>query len=214
MATPEAQPGDVTRFTHILDRVRSGDPRALDDLIDRAAGRVYRIVHYYLRGSYRDAAKGCETEDLSQHVWAKVSEKFRAKPDCVSVNTLQFHAFVTKLIQNAARDVARKVRGPKFQTQHPDRKLFDDDAPPVADPTPHDAVERRIEARALVERLIATLSEGEQLLINASFIEGEPVEAIASDLGISPEAARKRIARALDKLRKAGGPGLWESVAG
>lgn len=67
---------------------------------------------------------------------------------------------------------------------------------------------RKQEIRDLWDAIVSCLEPQEAALIDQYFIQGETLETIASDLGVSVSTVSRRLAEARRKLRK--GLGAWD----
>lgn len=76
--------------------------------------------------------------------------------------------------------------------------------PRYPEPSPETVVVRNAEQAELVEAL-ATLAPGDREVLRLRAYEGLTLSQIAVVLGCTPEAAKKRSARAMKRLRKAAG---------
>ncbi len=72
------------------------------------------------------------------------------------------------------------------------------------------AQSKSLDAETMLARLLAHLSESDQLMIKMRNLEDLPYAFIAETLGVREEACRQRHKRALDRLRAVGGSELDE----
>lgn len=95
-----------------------------------------------------------------------------------------------RVCRNARRAAGSRIHHNQEAAVHMAAQRAHADAPPAwADARPH------------LDAAIATLNAAEREVVIGHFLEGLPQTAVASRLGISENAARKRIANAVNKLR-------------
>ncbi len=190
----ETGPG-TTHFARLLDRIRSGDTSARDELIRDAYRRVHRRAHYILRGSFPNAMS-IETDD----VVSLSLENFARKIGAGIESMFETPAGALRLCRRRhpsrhhRRDPPRA--GPCFRTQFPDAQVPDGMTDARTRPFGNGVL-----LRLSYEELVESLPEAEQHLINFRYIREMTVEEIASVLGESRKSVGRRLRAILLKLR-------------
>jgi RNA polymerase sigma-70 factor (ECF subfamily) len=158
------------------------DPEAFVALYDRYFDQVFGYVR--LRIGDRPTS-----EDVTSQVFVTALAKldgFRGHGP--------FAAWLFRIARNAARSEQRRRR-----------PVGDADAllasRPAADPGPAEVALAR-ERRARLHAALAGLSPDEQHLVALRYGAGVSFEEVASSLGIAPGAARVRMHRVIEKLRR------------
>ena len=172
---------------HLLDRARSGDQEALEQLFGRYLKPLQRWARGRLPGWARDLA---DTDDLVQDTLVQTFKKIDGfEPR--RVGALQ--AYLRQAVLNRIRDELRRKR------RQPEMAELDglevDRAPsPVEEAIGHEAVDR-------YERALTRLRREEREAIIARVEMGYSYEELAEALGKpSADAARKAAERALVRL--------------
>lgn len=182
------EPGhDLESTTKLIVRIRQGDNRARDELMQRYLGTLRRWAH----GRLPLRARGLtDTDDLVQ------STLIRALNRLGSFEPRQegaFLAYLRKVLLNQIRDEIRRVG------RRPARGELESE-PPAADRSPLEAAI----GRETVERYEAVLSQLKEeqreaiiLRLELGFTYQQIAEALGSD---SPNAVRMMVTRALVRL--------------
>ena len=162
----------------VYERFVRGDLRAFEVLFSRhqqeVFGWAYRIV--------RDRS---EAEDLTVETFWRIYVA-RACFD----ETRSFGAWARRIATNLALNRLRTLR------RH-EPLLSEPRAPRTSDPVELE------ELRANIESALADLSPKLRLVATLALVEKLPYAEIAESLGLSREAAKSRVFRAVRKLRKA-----------
>jgi RNA polymerase sigma-70 factor, ECF subfamily len=158
-------------------RFAEGHPDAFESLFRQYQGDVYRWIVRIVR----DPAAA---EDLTvETFWRMHRARARFNPEGNG------GAWLRRIATNAALDHLR----------HAKRQVpLSEDLP--ADATPDSAVQR--ETRQAIQRALAQLSPRFRVVAQLGLIEGEPYGEIAGALGISLNAVKIRMFRAVRLLRK------------
>ena len=183
-------PDEGTDMTACLERVRAGDNAAARDLVDALAPLVGKIVGAHL--PWRLSA-----DDLRQEIFMKVFARLDQYAGVVP-----FEHWVARVALNTCRDHqrgeqrSREVRWTDLGEQ--EAAVLESIAHETAAP---DATEG-IAARELAERLLATLSPDDRLVVTMLDLERRTAAEVRELTGWSITGIRVRAFRARRKLRK------------
>jgi RNA polymerase sigma-70 factor (ECF subfamily) len=177
-------------FASLLRRVRGGDEEAATRLVQRYEPAIRRVVRMRLADS--NLRRRLDSMDICQSVLA--SFFVRA---ALGQYELRSPADLVKLLGVMARNkVADQARKPRIPRQAP-AAPGDFEELASAGPSPsHQAA-----MRDLLEQVRAQLTEEERQIAERRALGREWTE-IAAELGGSPEALRKQLARALDRVAR------------
>jgi RNA polymerase sigma-70 factor (ECF subfamily) len=180
-ASPHASPGVEER---LIERSRSGDLAAFDQLVERH----YTSVHAVAR---RLSPSPDDAEDVAQEVflaaWKQIS---------------RFHqraSFRTWLIAICVRQCAARVRTTRPRPLSLDEPLVDEPAAP-SDGSPASTLERR-EREAALHRAIGALPRAQREAVVLHYFGGLTCADTASAMGISAGAVMTHLFRARKTLR-------------
>jgi RNA polymerase sigma factor (sigma-70 family) len=177
-------------FSRLLERARDGDRQALDLLWARhqagVRGLLARRMSPLLRAGY-------DTDDLAQSVFA---EMLRDLPRFEDRGEEKFRHWLYIKAENKVRGKLRRtLRRGRIRASHGTARLGSEGA--RSEDLPEAAEERSRLASALED-----LDETSRAVVRLKHDQGLGYEEIADCLGLaSPEAARKRHARALLDLK-------------
>lgn len=158
-------------------RFAEGHPDAFESLFREYQRDVYRWIVRIVRDS-------AAAEDLTvETFWRMYRARARFNPEGNSA------AWLRRIATNAALD---HLRHAKRQMPLPE------DMPAV--PTPDSAVQN--ETRLAIQRALAQLSPRLRVIVQLGLVEDEPYNEIAAALGISLNAVKIRMFRAVRLLRK------------
>jgi RNA polymerase sigma-70 factor, ECF subfamily len=173
----------------VLAQARAGNREAFRTLVERHSRAVFRVA-YRLTGNRQDA------EDVVQSTFLKAYTelpRFEARSG--------FATWLHRIAANCAVDLLRK---------RPRRTVAqgDDDAAPIIDRMPSaDADPERLaagrELRRRLEEAMTELTPLERAAFTLRHLEQQPIEVIASTLGLNSAATRHGIFRAVAKMRRA-----------
>lgn len=189
----------------------SGVPLAVDDDIGaRTRGRIGRLEEQAVVGEFTDfyrahlkviyrflyarAPTAQDAEDLAQTVFFKA---YRARAGFRGDEAAQV-AWLFRIARNETASWYRRRRDEPTAIEH----IYASGWEPVdPDPGPEAQAVFAEDQRALA-RLVGQLSKDDQELIQLRFAAGLTSAQIAIVLGCSAGAARQRLHRAIDRLRK------------
>ncbi len=183
----EERAAEIGEDMELVRAAAEGENRALELLIRRHAGQVYRIA-------LRICGNPTDAEDVAQEVFLKLYRslgKFQGESS--------FRTFLYRVTTNAALDF---LRGRKRREAVP---LETEENSPLAvlpdpDALPDEQLERR-ELQRAVRRGIAKLPAGQRTALALRELEGLSYSEIALVLGLSEGTVKSRIARGRERLR-------------
>lgn len=173
-----------------MSRLAQGHDEALNELMERHAGRLY---HYLIRALQDET----DAEDLAQETFARVF-LHRARFDTEK----KFSTWLYTIATNLARDRIR------HHSRHPSVSIeaADDNEPglknvlPSGAPDPTEVLELK-ERAAAVRRALAALPEELRVPLVLAEYENQSHSKIAAVLECSPKAVEMRIYHARQQLR-------------
>ena len=182
----------------LLIRLRSGDPAAVTDFVDRYKEQVCRQTRITLRHSIaRTNGDTFQTmvESMFNSVLHRLITKIReGELDC----DLRPVAYMSRMIQNRWLNQKRK------EDRHKHEAVENLDTLRVSDSLPDDVV-AETELVEKYARLMGELTEWEQSLVKFRLNEQLPYSEISKVLFVSEHVLRARFADVVKKLRKLGG---------
>lgn len=159
---------------------RSGDEDAFAELVRRRLPLVYSTA---LRRLGPDTTAA---EDVAQSVFVELARQARVLAD---------HPVLAGwLYTTASRMAANHSRG-RFRRQLREQTLMQPEATP---PAPEINWEK---VKPVLDDALQQLPEADRQAVVLRFLEGRDFRSIGAELGLGADAARMRVARALDKLR-------------
>jgi RNA polymerase sigma-70 factor (ECF subfamily) len=171
----------------------NGDADAIGRFYDEHVDGLYAFVYYRVG---RDASLA---EDVVQNTFALALERNAAyDPSRGSIA-----AWLTILSRNVIRDHLRAHRRADELAATWDRidhSLAQVYQALADEPLPGDVLERA-ETRDLVNMAIAHLPEQYRQVLARKYVDGEPIETLAGELGISIDATKSLLARARRAFR-------------
>jgi len=177
----------------LLEWLRAGDERGVEELVNRYGGWIYRVARRLLNDT-RDAEEA--TQDVLLTVVRKI-QTFRGEA--------AFSSWLYRIAVNAAYQRLRAKRARPEVPLEAFLPVFDEEgrlAEPVADWSAQlEDPAVAAEARAAIERAIGRLPEESRLVILLHDVEGLPNEEVAQILGLTVAAAKSRLHRARLVLR-------------
>jgi RNA polymerase sigma-70 factor, ECF subfamily len=186
----------TTHFGRILERIRSGDPTANEQLINDAYRRVHDLAHFILRGEFSEARRGIETDDVVIETLERFRVRLRDGLMRVPDNPAEMFGYAATIIRRLVIDEVRRRAGPRFRTQFPDGELPQDQQD-VSSNGRNDAVLERL----AMQEAVARLSDDERKLIDLKFVWSMNDDEIAAEVKCDPSTVRRRMRGLLKKLR-------------
>lgn len=163
----------------MVERAGRGDHDAFALLVTAAAARLDAAARLILRD--RELAR-----DAVQNALVRAWRDLPGLRD-----PERFDAWLHRLLVNACLDEVRRRR----------RRPIEVDLEPFDAPVPGDDA-RRLADRELMEAALARLDPEHRALVVLHYYLGYPLPEAASSLGISLAAAKSRLHRAMEALRK------------
>jgi RNA polymerase sigma-70 factor, ECF subfamily len=172
----------------LIERARSGDPRAFDDLARREERALYRHAA-------RIVGPGADAEDVVQDAFLSAWRSIR------SFEGTSFRAWLFRIVTNRALD---RVRSRKRRAELPLEPADDEEvtwAEPVA-PGPELAdIAASREALAVVEEALRDIPEDQRAALLLRDVEGFAYEEIAVMTSVEIGTVKSRIYRARVAVR-------------
>lgn len=160
----------------LMLRYQQGDYLAFEEIYRRHSGRVYG----YLRSRL---AQKSEASDLLQIIFMKVHRsRERYRPE------MPFLPWLYAVSRNVLTDFLRSVQRAPLLVEVPDHLA---------------AKEKEVSSGPTAEDGLAKLDESERQLVNMRFNDELSFDEIAAALDVTPVTARKRLSRAIQKIRSA-----------
>jgi RNA polymerase sigma factor (sigma-70 family) len=171
--------------TELLQRyARARDEQAFGELVRRHLSFVYRTAARQLDGDEHRA------QDVAQVVFALVARR-SAVLSAHHCFAGWLHTTTCHTVRNLRRqEQRRRIREEAAMKMHDD----------ATDPTPALAVDTE-RLRAGLDEAMSRLNAADREAILLRFFQGRPFAEIGRTLRLSEDAARMRVARALDRLR-------------
>jgi RNA polymerase sigma-70 factor (ECF subfamily) len=176
-----------------LRAARAGDRAAIGRFYDAHVDGLFAFVFYRVG---RDQSLA---EDIVQETFAiALSREADYKPERGSVGS-----WLTVLSRNVVRDHLRAhQRSDELQStwERIDATLAQTFASMAEHPLPGEVLERA-ETRDLVQMAVANLPEQYKTALTRKYVDGESLETLAGELGISVDATKSLLARARRAFR-------------
>lgn len=194
--TPRTMPSLFRRLfrrSTDLDAARAGDRDAIGRFYDAHVDGLYTFVFFRVG---RDASLA---EDVVQETFA-IALSRRAEYDEARGST---QSWLSVLSRNVIRDHLRAhQKSDELQAtwDRIDATLAQTFAAMAEHPLPGEVLERA-ETRDLVQMAIANLPEQYRVALQRKYVDGESLETLAGELGISVDATKSLLARARRAFR-------------
>lgn len=186
---------DDDHLAALLARLRAGDLGVRDELVTAISGRLERLAHNMLRGSFGRVGRWADTGDVFQgaavRLWTSLAQ---VRPESV----LHFHRLSAQHVRRELIDLARHYYGPqglgaRYETPAADRP--DTPSPPVDPVAPTPTPDPPVDPAAL-HTAVAALPEEEAVVTDLLFYQGLNQEAAARNLGVDVRTVQRRWSRA------------------
>ena len=185
----ERAPGGAAADEAILDRVRAGDPAAIDDLLERAHD-VARRYSQAVCGRAPDSDDAMQEALLRTFRHAKSIREARA-----------FRAWLYRTVKNACLIGRRRRAAMPSILSSLDEAAAEGYEPADASPTPADLF-ATAESRETVRQALSSLQPSYREAVFLRDLEGLSTREVAHVLGISEANVKVRLHRAHAQLRK------------
>lgn len=160
----------------LLERYQSGDFEGFDLFYRRNSQMIFAFLLTRLR--FR-----VDAEEAFQDTFLKIHRAI------VTYDPAQpALGWVFTIARNAALDIMRRRRR---QPVNFNMDEFSENS----------GIEECVSAKEQLAQLVEKISDAERSLLKARFLDDEPFENIADDLGISAENTRQKLSRLLKKIR-------------
>lgn len=181
------------RTTNLLSRARTGDKKALIELVQRDVAWLSAHVHHHL-GSVRSIK---ETQDVVQDVMMKL---LTSGPPLRAMTRPMLRAMLKTIVHNLlATQAGKGARLPALPGEETLLEVIQGRA--WFGETPADLAAHREERDAF--RLALLLQPGvDQDLLRARYVKGLPWKEVGAKFGLSADDARMRCSRAYARLRQ------------
>jgi len=186
-AADEAAEREARRDAELVERLRKGDTKALEELYHRHRERAYAIA-YRLVGSREDALDVIQESFI--HVLRGI-QTFRGQSS--------FRTWLYRIVTHAALDYRRWRSLRATESLDSERALEPIDA--SGQPLPQDTAADR-DLAAAIDKALANVSEKNRAALVLFAIEGMSYKEIADVLGISVGTVMSRIFNARQRLRE------------
>ena len=172
-----------------MNRVASGEERAIDDLYDRFGSLVYRMA-------YQTMPSRADAEDVVQEVFVRLWQTApRYDPKRA--------ALVTWVMLIARRHMVDRLR--RMQARLRPSALDEAWSPPDDSPAPAAGIEQDERFGIILERL-KHLPELQQTVVKRAYLGGQTLKQIGHELGIPLGTVKSALSRALVRLRESASP--------
>lgn len=173
--------------------VQEGSEPAFTELVERHLNLVFAAALRQVGGDRHLA------QDVAQTVFTDLARQ---------ASTLSARENVAGWLYTSARFAASKVVRTEQRRHAREQKAFS-----MADP--NDDAPAWEQIQPVLDEAIHDLNAGDRNALVLRFFQGKPLDQVGSDLGVTGDAARMRIDRALEKLKKLlGRRGVTTTVAG
>jgi RNA polymerase sigma-70 factor (ECF subfamily) len=179
-------------FQQLIQRVRAGDDAAATELMRRYEPAVRRVARIRLGAAHMQRL--LDSLDICQSVFA--SFFVRAALGQFELDSPE--QLLSLLVSMSRRKVIDQVRG-AAAARRDYRRLEADDVTERACPAPDPTPSQQVAAAELLQEFRRRMSADERRLAEQRSA-GRDWNQIAEDTGGSPEALRKQLARAVDRI--------------
>lgn len=183
---------ETVPFAELMRRVRAGDQNAATDLVRRYEPAIRRVIRFRLSdtrlGAVFDSMDVCQSVMASFFVRAASGQYDLQEPE-------QLQKLLVAMARNKLAFQVRKQRAQRRDIRKQVGGLLED----LALPAPIDTPSRQVADADLLMAVHRKLSDEEKQLVECRN-QGMEWSDIAAKLGGSPEALRKQLARALDRI--------------
>jgi RNA polymerase sigma-70 factor (ECF subfamily) len=165
----------------LVERCRSGDERAFQELVDRYKDLVYALIARTLQDRSR-------AEDLAQDVFLRIHRGLPYFRGEARLSTWIYRIVANVCLQDAARPTAMPLDASR--------------EPHARRTSAHDRQFGDLELKDRLEKAIARLPPNARLLVAAHYLEGVRYEDLAEALQLPLGTVKTQLYRAKQQLRR------------
>ena len=180
------------RLAEMMNRLRAGDHAAAAELVAAYEPELRRYVR--IRMSSPQMRRLVESADISQSVFAKFFVDIQSEAGRPE-SPQQLRRLLITMTRNKINDYVRHHKAAKRDIRRVEADVAAIESACDKAPTPHEALVNK----ETLEAVRAEMTDEELALVNAR-LDGQAWSGIATELGVSPEAARKRFARTIESV--------------
>ncbi len=184
---------DDQEFIDLIRRVRLGEPEAAGQLIRQFEPEIRRKIRTWIRMRHPDLRSIVETMDIYQSVLANFFVR-AASGQFDLDDPERVLGLLVVMARNKLNSLTRDHRRQRRDLRRTE-SLGDDAGGDGGDPSPS----RIVAGRELLALALSRLSEEERRVVDLR-TSGSSWDAVATDLGGTPEGRRKQLARALSRV--------------
>jgi RNA polymerase sigma factor (sigma-70 family) len=177
-------PGSILMTTPLQDYINTGSPEAFRQIVETHLNAVYSQCRRQLRDADR-------AEEATQIVFVTLARRVRELRPGVLLGGWLF---------NTARYVCSRERRTERRRLTRERKAAEMRHETI-EQTSRSSSDLRAEAEGLLDDALAKLSERDRAVILCRFFDGRSLRDVGAQLGVSEDAAKQRVSRAVEKLR-------------
>jgi RNA polymerase sigma-70 factor (ECF subfamily) len=193
---------DTVVMTDLLQRWREGDRSAADRLLHAVERRLEQLARKMLRG-YPRVRSGADTNDVLQNALLRLLQTLsRVAP----ASTREFYSLASLQIRRELIDLARRFRGPKYNTVLPSHAIRDQQADPdsssdfLARTPSQDEGPEELELWRRFHEAVEGLPADEREVVSLTFYHGWTRPEIARLLQVSDKTVRRKWTAACARL--------------
>jgi RNA polymerase sigma factor (sigma-70 family) len=179
-------------LSNLMNRLQQGDHAAAAELVADFEPEVRRYIR--VRICSPQIRRLVESADISQSVFAKFFVDIQGKGEFPETPQ-QLRGLLITMARNRLYDHVRRHKAAKRDIRRVEASVAVLESVYEEVPTPIDA----LAAKETLEAIRAEMSDEELALVNAR-LGGQAWSEIATALGVSPDAARKRFARTIESV--------------
>jgi RNA polymerase sigma-70 factor (ECF subfamily) len=193
--------GDSAATCALLEAIGRGEPRALDELMQRCRPELRTFVHSHFDPRLRARI---DPSDVVQDTQMEVARRME---DFLAQRPMPFHLWLRRKAIDRLRNVRRDHLTRACRSVAREEALPDQSSLLVAGPllARGSSPSQRAHAREVADRVsraVAQLAPVDREILLLRHADDLPFEEIGCVLDIEPVAARKRFGRALIRLQK------------
>jgi len=186
---------DKPEDTELVERCKSGEREAYDELMRRHQDRVFNVV-YRCVGNHEDAS------DIAQEVFIRAFRAIEGFQGQAALSTWLHRIAINEVINHRRRAGAkRKIRTVPIERNNPDSEGHGSDDPPDTSTEPSRVMVEK-EREQLIQEAIDSLDDDHRTVVVLKDIEGYRYEEIAEIIGCPRGTVKSRLHRARLELRE------------